>query len=350
MVKHMNQDLISKYKLAYQKILAAEKILLVGHINPDGDDLSSLCVMQVLLNRLGKEHVAYCEGVGGMEFSFLPHFEDIIFDKTDLTKNISSYQASDNFLNNFDLVIATDCGSIERTNLVAEIKGRQRSFMIEFDHHQKVSDYADLEIRQSDKSSTAELLYDFLMANQVALDRDLATCILAGILTDTGNFLFPNAGPETLSAASHMLSLGVNLNRIVAAVFHNKKMSTFKLLSRALENLYIDEDLKIATSALKAEELAELSDGLPGDAFDEIVAVLSNLADMKAVLLLREYEAGKIRGNWRSKPGGYDVSLLARNLGGGGHKHAAGFQFPGEIIKTDRGWKIKKNTEDINWQ
>lgn len=333
-------DIKQKYQLAYQKILSAKRILLVGHISPDGDDLASLCLLGRLSASLGLSRVLYCEGARSPEFSFLPGVDEIIDSKNKLLDFLSA-KDDDDWLDEFDLLITSDCGSIERTNLAAEIRGRKKTFVIEFDHHQKVSDYSDLEIRQADKSSTAELLYHFLDANHLSFDRESATCVLTGIMTDTGNFLYPSASADTLAVASRMLALGVNVNRIMGAVLQNKKVATLKLLSRALDNLKINDKQGIAVSVLRPEDFESCGHDFASEAFDDIVAVLANLADVKAVLLLREYESGKIKGSWRSKPGGLDVSILAKNLGGGGHKHAAGFQVSGHIVWENDFWRVR---------
>jgi len=336
----MVQEFKEKFKIAYQKIRSARRLLIVGHINPDGDDLASVCILKILADSWGQEAFVYCDGRQPEELSFLPQVSAVLDSKKQLLLALGEKEDSD-WLDRFDLMIVLDCGSIERTNLDPEIRGRKIAEVIEFDHHQKVSDYADLEIRAPEKSSTAELLYDFLAVNKIAIERDLATCILTGIMTDTGNFLYPNAKAETLAIASKMLAKGVNANRIIAAVLQNKKIITLKLLSRALDNLRINYQQGIAVSVLRPEDFQEIGHDFPAEAFDEIVAVMANLSEVKAVLLLREYEAGKIRGGWRSKPGGLDVSELAKHLGGGGHKHASGFQISGHIVWKNNFWRIE---------
>lgn len=337
----MTSEIKIKHQQAYLKMKEADKILLVGHLNPDGDDLSSLGILNLILASLGKQVFSYCEGRRGPEFSFLPGTEKIISFKEELVQ-VTAGNGRQDWIDDFDLIITSDCGSLERTNLAIEIKNRQKAFLIEFDHHQKIISSANLEIRLPEKSSTAELLYDFLSVNNIKIDKRLATNILTGIITDTGNFLYPSASASTLSVAAKMLSRGANINRIISAVLQNKKMTTLKLLSRALENLRISSASSVAISALRHNDFEELGRDFATEAFDDIVAVLASLSGVKAVLLLREYEPGRIRGSWRSKPGGYDVSLLARSLGGGGHKHAAGFQIDGRIVDDGNFWKIAK--------
>lgn len=337
----VERDLGDKYKLAYQKITKANNILIVGHLNPDGDDLASICLLMELFKDLNKNYTAYCEHKLDNLWPFLPQQEAVLGNKTLLQKKVPPDFSSNNYLDYFDLIIALDCGSLHRTNLSEEITRRGRVGVMEFDHHLKVDDYAELEIRLPDKASTTEVLYNFLKANQITLTKNIATCILTGILTDTGNFLYSNASRENLLIASEMLSLGANFNQIINQSLNNKNLTTIRLLSRAIANLQINAKEQIAISVLRPEDFTELGRDFAAEAFDDIVAVLANLKDVKAVLLLREYEPGKIKGSWRSQTDGYDVSKFAQTLGGGGHKHASGFQIDGRIIKKDGRWKIE---------
>lgn len=354
---------------AYQTILRSNKILLVGHVNPDGDDLASVCLLMELLKNKNKIYLAYCEGKTEGPWSFLPQQGDIIGTKpelieavlnntifvskplvsSDLNMQIESANpetapliSRDNYLDYFDLVITLDCGSIQRTNLSEEINKRRNTKVIEFDHHLKVDDYADIEIRQSDRASTTEVLYYFLTANKITLTKNSATCILTGILSDTGNFLYPNASGETINIASKMLNLGASFNKIINKTLGNRNLLTIKFLSRALDNLYINKEQQIAISVLRPSDFDEIGRDFAPETFDDVAAVLGNLAEVKAVLFMREYEPGKIKGSWRSRPDGHDVSEFAKSMGGGGHKHAAGFQINGRITGDVNGWKVER--------
>ncbi|MCX6798006.1 MAG: bifunctional oligoribonuclease/PAP phosphatase NrnA [Candidatus Falkowbacteria bacterium] len=337
-------DIQKNFQDAYQAILKANKILLVGHVNPDGDDLASICLLMELLKNKHKKYLAYCEGWSAGQWLFLPQQADLIGSKTELIARISSREILDsstsdsptlnspidnsisgdrkreNYLDYFDLIITLDCGSLNRTNLATEISQRQTARVIEFDHHLKVDDYADIELRLSDKASTTEVLYNFLVTNKITITKNIATCILTGILTDTSNFLYPNASQETIHIASEMLNLGVSFNKIINETLSNKNLITVKFLSRALDNLQINQQKQIAVSVLQPRDFDEIGREFAPETFDDIVAFLGNLAGVKAVLFMREYESGKIKGSWRSRPNGYDVNEFAKALGGGGHK------------------------------
>src|SRR3989339_849453 len=138
-------EMINKFKQAFSAMQNAKNILLVTHNKPDGDALSSIC--------------AFIELFSVME------------------KNFSE----------FDCIISLDCGAPSRTMLKEELINRNKNqIAIEFDHHPKIEDYADIEIRIPESSSTAEIIYKFLTVNKIRFNKNFANCILTGILTDTG--------------------------------------------------------------------------------------------------------------------------------------------------------------------
>ncbi len=145
----------SLYLNAYEQIKKSNNILIVTHDNPDGDAVSSACAMAEILESLKKNYLIYCLSQLHHQFNFLPQTEKF---KTKL----------DYF--NFDLIITLDCGNLKRTNLTKQIKSRTANqFIIEFDHHPKVENYANLEIRNPEAASTTEVLYDFIKAKASCL-------------------------------------------------------------------------------------------------------------------------------------------------------------------------------------
>jgi bifunctional oligoribonuclease and PAP phosphatase NrnA len=321
-------QLKQKNLAAYEKIMSAKNILLVTHERPDGDGLSSLCALSVLLDKLGKNQTLFCADEPQDFFSFLPNLNKISPAKPD---NFSA----------FDLIIVLDCGSLARTKLAEEIKTRAKNqFVIEFDHHPKTEDCSDLEIRAA-KSSTAEVLYHFFSDNNLETDKAIAECLLTGILTDTGNLLFGAVTPETIKISSAMILRGATFPKITRHTLQNKSLAAMKVWGKILDNLKINEKLNIAYSVLTHEEIQELKSSHGGEnILDAATDILNNVDGVKAVVFLREEEKGKIRGSLRTKDNNIDVSRLAAFLGGGGHPKASAFRLDGRIIKTGVGWKI----------
>lgn len=333
-----------KFKKAWQRILSSDRILLVSHLNPDVDAISSIGVFSNILESLGKKYFSYAENKED-EYDYIPHAENIISSKEEL-KNIINKESDlgDNYLNYFDLIITFDCGSIERTHLKKEIEENRNSFIIEIDHHIKVSSYADIEIKIQLASNT-EILYYFLEENNIEINKNIANCILSGILTDTGNFLYSSVENNTLKISSRMLSLGAQFPKIVNNTWRNKNFSDMKIWAIVLENLKINKKYDIAFSFFSYqdfEDIKKMGLEVSGDIFGSIVSFMSSLSEVSTVLLLKEEKRGEIKGNLRvgSTNKDVDVAYLASFLGGGGHKKAAGFMMKGSLVQEDDILKI----------
>lgn len=336
----MNYSL--KYRQAYLKIKNARRLLIVGHLNPDGDALSSVCAFLELAAMLNIEAQAYCADKKIKVFSYLPYESKIITSKEEILP-----------LTSYDVVVIVDCGALSRTNLESEIKEVQltvdRPYIIELDHHPKIDDFADLEIRQPDKAATVELIYNLLKENKINFNKNLANCILTGLLTDTGNFLYSSSTGVNIAIASEMLNYGAQFPKIVNNTLRNQNLLTMKIWGLTMENLCINETYNLAYSIITKEDIdgllklgsaEEIERYLNYDVYGDIAGFLSTLSDVQAIMLLREEKEGHIKGSLRTSRPDVDISVLAKQLGGGGHAKASGFVIDGHINKTEDGWEI----------
>jgi phosphoesterase RecJ-like protein len=315
-------DLI--YNKIYAKIKEAKNILLVTHERPDIDAVASVCAWAEFLNSLGISYNIYSPGPVPHQFNFIPHIEKVGTDK-----------AAFDF-KNFDLIIVFDCGDIKRTGLADEIWSRGKSqYIIEADHHAKNGNYADLELREP-AASTTELVYNFFKINKIKINKNIATCVLAGILTDSGSFIYPSTSNKTVEISGEMLVRGANLGLILENSWRNKSLPALKIWGEALSRLALNDKYKIAFSVLTLKDIEAVDE----EDLEGISNFLGNLNGVKAVLLLREQKNGTVRGSLRSAHPTADVAALARALGGGGHVKASGFTIEGRLEKTEKGWKI----------
>jgi bifunctional oligoribonuclease and PAP phosphatase NrnA len=336
-----DQDIL-KFKASWKKILESKRVLLVSHLSPDVDAIASLGALIEVLKDLNKDFVAFADGKND-DYYFIPNEEYIIGSKDDLFRAVKEkYNDGKDFdsgiLNFFDLIISVDCGSVERTSLSDEIEEINDfmldTFIIEFDHHPLVTSYADIEIKVP-LASTTEVLYHFVDINNLDINRSLANCLLAGILTDTANFLYPSVSSSTLKIASEMMTLGAQFPKLTNKTWRNKSVSEMKLWGLALNNLQVNKKYNVAFSVLLHEDLNEFKKKFGGwgsDIFSDIVGFLSSLSEADAVFLLREEEVGNIKGSIRAgSNSAVDVSRFASFFGGGGHKKAAGFFIKGSV-------------------
>jgi len=311
----------------YEKIKQAKNIILTIHSKPDGDALGSAGILAEICNNLKKNFLIFCPDLVNQQFKFLPYIDKIIKDKKQFK-----------FLA-YDLIIALDCGSLKRTNLEQEIISKNKNqFIIEFDHHPKIDNFANISIKNCSACATTEILYSFLKANKIKINQNLANCILTGILTDTGNFLYPNTTDKTMMIASEMLRKGANFSLINKKIWQNKNLLIMKIWGKAISNLKINKKYNFAYTILNYEDLNH--DLINNDDIEGIAGFLSNLKNVKAFLLLREEKKNIFRGNLRTNHNNVDISKLANELGGGGHPKASGFSINGQLIKNKKNWKF----------
>lgn len=312
------------FKQIYSKILNANNILVLTHENPDADAVSSVCAILNLLEKLNKKYFAYCRQKPPAYLEFLP-----LSEKISANKNLINFPER-------DLIIIVDCSDAKRTALEKEIKNRDGQTAISIDHHPKIEDFADLEIKKS-VASTTELIYEFYRTNRLLLNKDVATCILTGISEDTGNFIYPSTSEKTIEVSSEMIKAGARLLGIVEQTIRNKNLATLKIWGKAMSRLKINKKYNLAFTALTADDI--MDSGVSEEDMEGIAGFLGNLSGVNAVLFLRE-AGGFVRGSLRSSHLTLDISPLAKILGGGGHAKAAGFKIEGRIWEEDGQWEI----------
>lgn len=332
-----------KLQSAYKHLKTAERVLIISHTSPDADALASIGAMHEISLELGLEVYAFAEKKATDTYNFIP-LEGLV------------YSEAPDDLRDFGAIIILDCGSLSRTGLEARIRtlikaeqeGRivKRPYIIEFDHHEPQETYADLEIRLTDKAATTEIIYHFLKANNIEITKTLATCLLIGLLTDTGHFLHANSSRESMSVAAEMLLRGAALSNIIRHTIHNKSFLSLKIWGRVLENLHFNPTTGLASSGFIAAELEELAGPVGGqidaDLFGDIASFLCALSGVRVALLLRE-DNERVKGSLRTTSNEIDVSKIAQNWGGGGHQKAAGFTIDGRLMRTENGWKVIKS-------
>lgn len=321
----------SKYKTAYDKIKQAENILLLCHVRPDGDAASSLCAMAELMEIENKKYTPFCVDKIEDLFSYLPNFEKIKSGKENI-----------NF-KDFDLIIVLDCGDISRTGLTEEIKSRKdNQYLIEFDHHPRIYEYSNLEIRIPEAASTTEVLYHFFKANKLRITKNIANCLQTGILTDTANFMYPSSSETTLQISSELLMRGAQLPQIVQKTWYNKSLPAMKLWGLALSNLKINKKYNFGFTVISLKDIESIEgyEEIDKDIFSTISGYISNLHQVRGVMMLREEENNIIKGSLRSSHPTADISKLAYALGGGGHAKTSGFIVEGKLKKINYSYKI----------
>ncbi|MDP3899964.1 MAG: bifunctional oligoribonuclease/PAP phosphatase NrnA [bacterium] len=303
----------------------SKKILITSHENPDGDALGSMLVMYDYLVSLGKSCKMYGNGFLPPQFSFLSFVEKISQDRDSL------------LIEEFDLILMLDCGSARRTRIDDLIFGSD-AVKINIDHHASNENFGDINIVDERAVSTTEILYSFFKTQRVTLSKSMATAILTGILTDSGNFAYAATSPDTFNIASEMLVHGANVRNILAATGRNKNLPILQIWGLALNRLHYNKEYEIAYTVLTQADMKSF--GVDAFELDGLSSFLNTMKNAKVVMVLYELADGRIKGSLRTNRHDVDVAKLAQVYGGGGHQKAAGFEVTGKLEKVGERWKI----------
>jgi len=288
------------FKEAWEKIISSNNIVLISHINPDGDALGSSLSLYPILKRLKKNvKVFNVTKPLPMYLDFLPNFDKVT---NTLPKNI-------------DLMISFDCGSFDRLGIEERPK-----FLINIDHHISNTKYGDINIIDPDAASTSQVVFNMLKANNVEIDKDSATCIYTALVTDTGSFQYESVNDKVFSMASELVKSGVKPDFVAKMLFQRDRLSRLRLLAKAYDTIELYCDGKVAFVEV-TKEMMEITGAIKDDT-DTIVNSVRNIVSVEVACMLREDEDG-IKISLRSKNYA-DVSKIATKYGGGGHIRAAG--------------------------
>jgi bifunctional oligoribonuclease and PAP phosphatase NrnA len=322
----LNQEI----KKLISTIKESQKILLVTHRNPDGDAIGSILAIQNYLLSINKKVSSFCITKPGENFNYLQNIENI---KNDVESTEDKY----------DLAIILDCGDLGMTKITERLAQINFKFGIaNIDHHYTNPNYGDINIVISKASSTAEIIYQIMRTSNIKITPAMATALLTGIVTDTGNFAYRSTTKQSIETASRLLSIGADFEGISKANIYNKTINILKLWGIVMRRIVFNKDLKMVTTALFKKDLDDLN--LNEEAGEGISNYLNNLSKKNRFsLLLKEYEIGKVKGSLRTTRDDIDVSTIAQKFGGGGHKKAAGFEVEGKLVFNNGQWQIIKN-------
>jgi len=306
------------FKKVWEKIINSNNILLISHINPDGDALGSELALYPILKKMGKKVTVFNITKPLPEYlDFLPNFEKV----TNVLPN------------KVDLTISFDCGSFDRLGIE-----EKPSFLINIDHHISNTNYGDINLIMPTYASTSQVVYDLLKNNNVKIDKESAICIYTALVTDTGSFQYENVNDKVFECASELVRCGVEVDYVSKMLFQRDRLSRLRLLAKAYDTIELCLDAKVAFVEV-TKEMLEIT-GANKDDTDTIVNSVRNLATVEVACMLREENEG-IKISLRSK-NYVDVSKIAIKYGGGGHIRAAGatikesnFEKVKEMLKND---------------
>jgi bifunctional oligoribonuclease and PAP phosphatase NrnA len=302
---------------AAEAIRAANKIVLASHINPDGDTLGSSLAIAHALRAMGKLALPLShDGVPDI-YRWMPGQEWVERETED---------------RDFDLAIVCDTGTADRIGRARPaVESARTSICI--DHHVSEGEFGQIRVVDSKAAATGELVYALLQELKVPLNKAVADCLLAAIITDTGSFRYMNVTPNTFRVAGALMRAGACPAAIGELVFENRSYASVKLLGRALDSLKLTHCGRIAWAHVSAQDFEEL--GATDEETEGIVNHVRAVKTAQVGALFREVPGKKVRISLRARDG-YDVNRVAQAFGGGGHKLAAGCSLDPPLDEAER--------------
>jgi len=305
----------NSFEEIWEKLKSCKKVIMILHLGPDGDSLGSCSAMKKALERFSVEVKLISYDSLAENFKTFDFVKEIEFGK-----DISEFNLSD-----YDAMIFLDCGSLEMVSLKLrkEVKIPDNSFIINIDHHETNNYYGNLNYIDKRAVSTCSVLIDFFNANNVEIDKELANRLLLGVVTDSV-FFTVSSSEKALKETEFLISRGASyIDIILKPILYNEPLKLKKYGALLINNLRIDERGFGYTFA-KNEDIKNLE--LNSAEVKLGIHQLKSIREFKFVFDLIELDEF-IKGDFRTNKN-IDVSAFAKELGGGGHKQAAGFFLP----------------------
>jgi phosphoesterase RecJ-like protein len=290
------------------EVAEARSVLIGTHKNPDGDAVGCALALSQYFDQLKVDNEIVCHNPPAYNLEFLPGVRAM------RQKPEREYH---------DLGIVVDLDSLDRLGDTEPYFAACRRLVV-MDHHVPHEAPGDLRIVDTAAPATAVILSRLMFQLNVDVTQEMATCLLTGIITDTGCFRFPNTTPEAMHLAARLLESGGRIDQINEEVFARKPLSSVRLLGILLAKMELACKDRLAWSVL-----ASLDFEMTGSSDEDTEGFVNEMLAIHTVeisALFREYIPGHTRVSLRSR-GNVDVAEVARHFGGGGHQNAAGCSF-----------------------
>ena len=285
----------------------SNNILIVPHVNPDGDCVGSAIALKLFLqNELNKTATLFIQSKVPDLYKFLP--------ETDNFKTIDEINKEQ-----FDTVIAIDCASKDRMTTAINVFDNAK-ITINIDHHKTNPKFAKYNYVYSNKSSAGEVLYNFSKDADWKINRDIANCLYVSILTDTGGFKFENTTADTFRTVAGLMEYGINPTLLYRCCYESKPVEMVKLSATVVSKSEFVCNGKVAYSVITLDDMKK--NNALNEHTDGIVEMLRQVDSVDLAFIIKETEDGYSKISLRSKS--IDVTKIASKFDGGGHSKAAG--------------------------
>ena len=294
-----------------KQIQKAEKIVILTHESPDGDAVGSSLAMKLILEKLEKNADVIIPEYSRL-FNFLPSAEEIMIDSE---------------IKNYDLAISVDCATFKRMAKKEYFENAKSTIVI--DHHGSNTMYGDLNYVNPASPACCEVIAGMVKYYEIDITKDIGTCLMTGIITDTGGFRHVGITPETFEFTADLIRLGVDVPDIYKRTLNTKTRANFELSKRVMDRMEILEDGKVTFTYMNKQDEEEVG-AEPGD-HEGLVEIGRDIEGVEVSIFIRQKEnedAYKVSMRSGNKVNVSDICFL---FGGGGHPRAAGALIQGNV-------------------
>lgn len=319
-----NRDLESLKRIG-NVLKKSKSVILIPHVNIDGDDLGSMTALSLGLNSLGIKTVC------------MSH--DLIPDNLNFLKNVDKFVYS---LPNeiFDTLVFMECTNLKRVpeNIIPQNIAKT---VINIDHHVGNTLVADESFIDISASAVGEMVFELLHLMEIKIDKDMATALYLSIISDTGGFRYSNTTEKTFDIARKLVILGADISLASKKAFLSNKLDFVRLSGYLMTNLKSECNGKFIWSHLTFEKMQEF--GLSKKDLGRLPETLNIIDGCIVFCIFTEKEDGTVSVSLRSSSDDHPIRDYALTYGGGGHMLASGCTLESKDLIIELVEKIKKD-------
>lgn len=291
----------------------SHKVVISGHIMPDGDSIGSTLALGIALEKLGKQVTMVSFDQIPDTYQFLPGVDRI---RQGLTPA------------NYDTLVMVDCSVRDRVPKPLHYLLDNGGMALNIDHHSTNDHFAQINYVDANAAATGEIIYDLLIAMGIDIDQQIAINLYTAMVTDTGSFRYEGTTPATHRRVANLLEKGIDVARVSQQIYENKPLETINILKAVLPSLEISDCGQVAWISL--DWLIKTRLKAKDEHTESLIDYPRQIKGVEVALFFKALSPETVKVSLRSNQW-IDVNSLAGQCGGGGHKRAAGCQIDGNF-------------------